>query len=1805
MFALSGCSSDGGGSSSSTGAAVGTGDGTASGTLNDEGIDTGIAATATTVAGKVTLSSVVTAKARKKAMVKEAARYGKPGTRAYHKALAKAVAQQKVLNNRALPSREAGGAFSNGTVHLYNASHPEWKYPIAETTTDAEGAYTLETLINAAKNGDAYTDGAQIPGGNYTLLAFTVNSRTLRPKLVALQAVVSEFAGTISGIDLVAQTSDAVPKVTTMLGVAKNTDGTQTWGDASLELAPNAAVQVSFSMAMNRQSLDEIGLVMKASDDSAIPAGVWTLSADWFTATYYLNDGVEWGKGVTYTVTVNGADAPDDGVNGSGEDISVFNVFGKSMKKTSVATFTVPANAIVDTQSPTAQLASPTLAQTAGKIEITTPIRIASNERMDVNGLRLRATPSLGAQPGVLFVGKDDVTQLYVYEFLLGEPMKLSTTYDLTVSGGKDLAGNQMNELTVSFSTVDTTAGVLAITADSTDEEKATAQAQADVIDVFGKWVRSFSDRNLPQLQSLMSGDFFMEYNTASGFNKNDVNRDGVYDLGEFGDLMAAAFVTWDFCGVTLTGEVGETINIVGDIADFKFTLTAKTANNSQECKSAAPDQSLFATLQKINGAWYMVRASDGIDTRGQEIQQATLLALTAPEDAAVLSFYDEATETEQSQTFSWSEVELTEGDVASYAMILIDSRNPQSGFALILPPTMTEFEIPGDIDTLMDAGTIADVSSDFGFTDEFDPRDGAELYWQIAALGSNTVSDVSNERQTSLPKDVVAISELWRFKIAGEYQELEYSVSAGGADQQFSELIWGYDVGDAAEATITFSTPREGVTDGQVVVDGNTHREYPVTFTDGTASATVKLNQGINRIGVMDGTWDNKDEGGGRFIEEWFQIVTTGGIKPVITIDSVDSVDAAGVETALVNDGWDWYESTDAVSLVIEGNVADIEIVKKDGTTLSKTLNELRLDVWNDDAHARATRKVDIDDDGTFSVEVEIFAGENWVGVHGQTCVKRDTNEDGSPGECSERADFNANFGIATDAGSEYVPPIDDIEVTDTATEDAAEPTVITQKEDWGDGGMWDASTVTDNTVTISGYMEFATDSSDEGREPRYNVGSDGGWQSERLSVALDGTFSFDIDLFNGWNFVEIEDVSGNRFNLDILTTLGNEVVRPTITTVNGAAFVEGDQNTTSCSATLAGTAMVGDMHVFWNGDAEGNGERNHFFQEFNFETSEAGAWEVTVPLIGSPDSAVRTDNFVDIFDQNWNWMGVRFINTGDCGYTPPEMNITDVVDDSGNDLAVLNDWSDPHGGGGAEFGNAPSGAGTGGTAATGTDDTHAFPMGSKVVKITAPLNDQMDVGATTITGKIDPALFKLDGTKVARLMIQDPFIQDGPPLVLMSSRSDDSVQSEIANFPGITGGTFTVDATTGDFSIAVTLDPFMAGEISVMVWNDHTLGMKANPEHGYFVLVNGAPPPPADGGGFGPGPGGGDNSSVATDTITIEGTSNVAGHTITFELFGCGGVERYTATAGDTADSDGNYAWVSPAITVYQGHNNIGVSNGPMWFNVSLNATNNIPLPDPVLAVSVTGATKDTFGRDECGHSNWNAGSGSTVTITGTSESRDGQGEWRADGAFGRFEIVDGAFSFEVALYNGNNHIGVNDAEWNHHNLNIQTTGGTARPQFVALDTTTFAAGTQTVSGTIYADPAGDGTGFKPDFVGGGMDACDSSGNCMWQEFSTDPNAADWGALPMTLTPATDGSGNYQFSFTATFDGNPSFLNIWADGKNTDGMWAGHGIETPINDTSCSDCTRYWKPGKATQSNVNMQWVNRLKAARSKGNH
>lgn len=1176
------------------------------------GDDTTTTSSTTTISGKVELSSLASSKpVYQKIKYMAYAPKGKPGSKSYKVSKIPILYEDQASLKSLVPTATY---MTVGTVSLYNSDHPEWLYPVAVAIV-LNGDYELSTLVNSSNNGNAYTDGDPIPAGNYTLIADGNNPLT-GERVVAVKTIVEKFEGSVDDEDLVAQPSDIAPIVSTMFGLSKNTDGTQTWGSSTTVIAPNTAIQVIFSMAMARQTVENGILITDSSGNS--PNGYWAVSADWLSATYYLNEG-ETLADDTYTVTVIGDDYSDSTA------ISVKNVYGNALEKTAIGTFVIDTTQKVeDTVQPMAEWLSPTLAEMASPVDVTKPIRIRSNEVMDVNGLLLEATPSLGAKPGVLYLGQDESTGLYEYEFILGEPLQLGTTYTLTVSGGKDLAGNVMVTLDGSLITQD------AAQVDGVDETatEAVQDSQAKVKDVFGRWVRAMTDRNLSQLQSLMSGDFILEYDTAGGIDsKTDKNRDGKYSMNEFSGMISEAFVYWDYCGTSMTGAIIGNINVVADTtADFEFTLTATSENSTQECSDVAPDDSLYLTLNNVNGAWLIVRASEGIDTRDRELVLPDYIALSSPTKGEELTAITSVT---SPVTLAWTGV----SNVTSYVVVLFDSRDPEAGFAVMVPSSTTSIDVPVPLDAngMADWPTgYADASDDFGF--ERPPlfnMAGAEFNWEVIGFGTTTVSDYENDRIGNIFTDISAISSLWRFKNPGTFQELGVTVQDDtGAEVTFNEMHWGYDVGSSNTATLIINTPNADTdtTNARLWVSGHSWKEYPIPFSSGQATVQIDLFEGWNWIGMEDGAGLWKD----------FSIQTTGGIAPVFDITSV--VD--DTSTALCGDGWGYYDSTEDYG----GDCTSTPTTKTGATsvTISGTLTDtsitgLDVNVWNESG-ANSYRWFDISSTpGSFTVTVDVYLGDNWISIGGIN---------------SSNEWYGTHLGIYTDTGSVYTPP-----VTITAVLDA------TKTDDYGNSSNWDASLDADNIITIEGILSNMKNGS-------FNAGSEGGWEEGTIYVnSTDGSFSFPITVYNGWNYVNLHDSFGNWYGLNIYTSAGEVVIRPEILTINSETYDGSGTHTTDlCYATIIGNALPGKIEAGWDGY-----DGTSWYWEWQpTETDSAGSFTVTLPLVSGTDSY----NYINIYDENWNWTGVDVTTTDtSCTYTEPVLT-TDTVEDAAGTGLTPDSW-------------------------------------------------------------------------------------------------------------------------------------------------------------------------------------------------------------------------------------------------------------------------------------------------------------------------------------------------------------------------------------------------------------------------------------------------------------------------------------------------------------------------------------------------
>lgn len=1177
-------------------------------------------ATTTTISGKVTLSSTVTGKPgmmKMKAML--GAPKGKPGSKAYAAGKNSSTALKSALLDKVLNAT----AFAGGTVYLYNADHPEWLYPVADSATGTDGSYSLTVLKNAANNNNAYTDGGSIPAGNYTLLAykqggFDIVLGITTKALVAVQTVVNKFAGTVSLSDLVAAEGTDLPTVTAMLGAKQNTDGTQTWGSAATQLPANAAVQVNFSTAMSRGSLIN-GITI-----SPAVSGKWTLSADWTTATFYPDAGVTLAANTVYTITVKGSDTD--------ATYAVKNVYGNALAKTATGTFTAVA---ADTVAPTAIFVSPTTAQLAQPVDVTIPIRIGANKQLDVNGLTLvgniAGVSSLGAKPGILYVGFDTTTSLYVYEFVLGSPLKLATTYDLSVSGGKGLNGIAMNTLTGSLVTTSAanTAGI------DPNATLATQDAQAAVKDVFGKWMRAFSDRNITQLKSLMSGDFYFEQDPTKNNSSEDINHDGRLSLAEFSNMLSTqAFPQWEFCGTTITGAVVGTINVVGKNADFEFKMTATSTNTTRQCGDAAPKDSLYATVQYVNGAWTVVRASEGIDTRTKTISFPNLVdGLTLKQgvntiaDGGTMALpYDPVTLVSNPATFSWN---ATTG-VSSYVLLFVDARDPSIGAACALPTKVTSWTTGTTCGTDI-SGKLFNTSSTS--SPGFQVVAGGQYYWEVIGLGTATTSNITSKTALEILNDISAISALQSVSVAGVYKEITVQVYGGtsttGTAVTYSVITDGYDVGAASKATITVTTANTAATAGTLYVSGNFQKSYPLAFTSGVVTQTIDLSKGRNWISISDGLGLFKS----------FNITTIGGILPVVAITSI--TDDKG--STLTLDSWNYAKATTgATKVTITGTVDQLR---------APSITTVDVNVWNDVLSAYSYISVPVNT-GTFTATLDIYKGDNWISA-GKGYTDTTTNSWVWYGDFA---------GIYTDTGTVWVPPI-----SITAVTNKMPGTLATQTNSFGSSSDWTASPGTDGVVTVTGKFKNPVNGT-------YSISSDGGWNNGTLTVLSDGSFSLDVTLYNGWNYVSLNDANFNWYGVNIYTTGGKTVVKPTISLVNSVAPVvpplggAGSVSTTGCTATVSGTAKAGNLNVYWNGYDGTTATTNYYSESQTMVLTGAAdtpiAFSFNVPLV---NNGTGSYNNIDVYDASYMWTGVKVTTSSACTYTAPVLTLTSVKDSTG----------------------------------------------------------------------------------------------------------------------------------------------------------------------------------------------------------------------------------------------------------------------------------------------------------------------------------------------------------------------------------------------------------------------------------------------------------------------------------------------------------------------------------------------------------
>ena len=1161
----------------------------------------------TVISGKVSLSGSLSSKPNMATL--SSAPVGMPGTRKYQSSEIPVDGLSTTLN-----ASQQKSALSGAVVDLYDANHPEWLYPVSTGSCDDNGDYELSSMTNVEYNQTtAYKEGDPIPAGNYTLVAHKEKFGE-RP-LVAVQSIVNSFSGNVSGLMFEILPSDVSPVVSTMFGVAKNTNGTMTWGNlnqakgAVTALAPNDAIQITFSMPMLRETLDAIVMSPKVS-------GKWTLSADWLTATYYLDPGASMTPDTVYTVTIYGNDD-------TGAHAQVANVYGNAIDHTSVGTFKTSSSA--DTMSPSLQWNRPTVAEMGDKIDCAEiPFRIESTELLDVNGITLEGVASkkdadgnpvtIGVKPGVLYLGKNN-TGLYVYEFVLGQPLMLDTTYNLTVKDGKDLAGNPMGNLPGKITTKNAaqTPGI------DPNASEATQNLQAQVKTVFAKWVRALNDRNLAQFQNVMNGDFVMEYGAAIHGTDvtNDVNRDGKYSFSEFSKMIATSFAGWDYCGTSITGAISPTLgmhinlNPLDNTADFEFTLTSTNLINSQECTDAAPQGTLYATVKYQNSAWRIIRASQDIDTRNKSLIisnfiPATLTQYTgniAPDardisDGAKLDAVPDTPSTPVPQgiyaEFAWDAVP----GVESYVLVLVDAREPWRGRAVAFPKTVLKAKTTDSWNEDLYKGGLGgrDVSAQFGLkgTGSTEYVIGGRYYWEVIGFGTTAFDAISTKQAFELLKDITAVSTVKNFGIAGQYPELRVQVRAGSlassAPISYSEIIGGYDVGSAFRAHLTIETGNKGVLNGDVTVWGSSATNYPLLFdaVTGVATQTVVLYKGINMLSSCDAGSATQTR-----LCKKFTIVTTKGLAPEIEVWDVS--DDTG--NTIIGDATNFFTATvGAKKATISGGVSDPNV---EAVTLSLINPHLGAD-----SVVSAPVTTDAGGNRVYTADVDIYNGINWITITGNS---------GAP----KYIDYRTGLGISAPTGKAWIPPIEITSVADVSTDST--PGLADKTADYGTSSDWTAAVGASSTVKINGKFKVAS-------QGKYSTWCNGQNLQGAVTSAGDGTFGVIIPVFYGWNAVTILDFNGKAYTLNIYTETAKKFIPLKITAIDGKPYYApsdgtlGEYSTTGCSVTITGTASPDKTPVLvWQGSDGTSG----FFEPIFLSPDSSGNFTGTLPVVNTQSGA------------------------------------------------------------------------------------------------------------------------------------------------------------------------------------------------------------------------------------------------------------------------------------------------------------------------------------------------------------------------------------------------------------------------------------------------------------------------------------------------------------------------------------------------------------------------------------------------------
>lgn len=1190
--------------------------------------------TSTTISGKVTISSAVASKPSSMELMKAMAKAanGKSGPERA-KAMAKAAAdlEPSAIDRLASSLMASEVPLALASVLLYDADHPEWLEPVAFTQADLLGVFTLDAMTSPVNNvGATYASGDPIPVGNYTLIASGVDTNT-GGTFVAVQSIVKKYEGVISNNDLVGQDSDAVPSVEKVFGLAPNADGT--FGGVTTTLASNAAIQVIFSGAMARTSVTS-NVSVKDTLGVAV-AGAWKVSSDLLAATFYPDSPLTVGS--IYTVTIKG------GKGGAA------NVFGTPIVATVTGTITTGA---VDGADPAVTPVHPVGSVEKNAMPLDMALRFASDEVLDINNMVVSSNPSIGDKPAIIYIGQTNPLAGYPYEYEIvpSIPYQLATGYGITVSGGTDLSGRSMADLTFSFTTETTSDGI--------DGTSPTADLQAEVKDVFGKWVRAMNDYDTTTMSSIMAGDFTWINNTVDyDPGSDDLNYDGRQSLVEFTKMLDTWFGMLSTCSAVVNGTILDTINIGvnSDTADFVFSLNITTTDTNIICSDVGgPDESLYLYLEKRNGSWMLV--SGGETQIIAAPAPHTLISLTNP--VAENVFADPAvTGMDIKPSFEFDAV--TGVDV--YVVI---ATQPSAGF---------------DVNRWVALINGAGIANGTGVTAKFTPlqgqtdniivvdndlnkfKSGGQYYWSVIGLTGTDIQQLMMDAVTDPFALVTAASPARKFSVAGEWKEVGIVLkSNAGVEYAINPLTGGFDVGSADVVTLEMTASDLATADATatIYIEGYGWTGFTPTFDPNTGKAVQVLNlwQGMNGIQACEEyDLDNYKCLSGRE----FYIYTDGGIPPTINITSVTGKKCDGTASAdfpAEPTLWGDYETADTCTVDITVNIA-----------AAANIPNLWLNVGSENGMFNQSYTID----GVTPItahtftDVPIYGDASWVFVGGKDATGMETGN---------------HFFVETGAGATYVPPVM-VGVTVGVT-----PLTPIKSDVWS--ASYDAASAGTVVLDLSGWAVYGdfmptgnptgtVYSSCELRDQFDNqIGTVfiNGTAYEILDAAWNpiasgaGVSSIPGDLIQGENILGCsvyDSVTGNGtwFEVSIYTTGGTPYTPPNeITAVSdtvGAITPDanGAYNTTDCTVTVDGmTTLYGWEVNAYNNFYDGTFSINDYVGTVSDPIT--GAYSITVPVY------FGGTNWIDVYDGNGYWDGVQVVTTGaSCVATPFE--VTNVLAD------------------------------------------------------------------------------------------------------------------------------------------------------------------------------------------------------------------------------------------------------------------------------------------------------------------------------------------------------------------------------------------------------------------------------------------------------------------------------------------------------------------------------------------------------------